>query len=374
MNQQPSYYIGLMSGTSLDAIDAVLIDFNQKPLTIIKTHTSPLNDSLKKNILNIVSAKPMTIEQVGLLHSQLGYAFADTVLALLKKSKISPEKIKAIGSPGQTICHHPNASTYPFTLQAGDASIIATRTSIPTVTDFRSKDVALHGQGAPFAPIFHEQLFRTRQQDRCIINIGGIANITLLPAKKTIPVTGFDVGPGNMLLNAWIAAHQRLPLDYDGQWAEGGHYHEPLLNALLNDAYFLKPPPKSTGREYFNLPWLEHYLTHYSDLSPQNIQATLTRLTAELIAQAVKNYLPRTSTILLCGGGANNRYLVKLIKSLLKQVTVVKTNAFGIDAQFIEAALFAWLAKQRMNERKVDLCHITGASRPAILGAVYLPN
>jgi len=370
---KPSYYIGLMSGTSLDAIDVVLMDFNSKPGRIITTHTVPLSDTLKKNILDISSlSEKISIKQFGLLHSQLGHVFADGVLHLLEKSKISSDQIKGIGSPGQTICHQPNA-TYPFTLQAGDANIIAVRTGITTITDFRSKDVALHGQGAPFAPVFHEVLFRTSQQDRCVINIGGIANITFLPAKSTDSITGFDIGPGNMLLNAWIFAQQRLPFDYDGQWAEGGHCHKPLLNALLNDPYFLKKPPKSTGREYFNLSWLERYLAAYPDLSPQDIQTTLTELTATTIAQTVKKYSPNVSMLLLCGGGANNIYLFDLIKSLLKNITVVKTNALGIDVCFIEAALFAWLAKQRINEKKVNLCDVTGASRPAILGAIYSP-
>ena len=369
---KPLYYIGLMSGTSLDAVDAVLMNLNSKPHRIVATHTVPLSDLLKKSILDISSAKKICINQFGLLHSQLGYFFADAVLDLLEKSKTQPSQVDAIGSPGQTIFHQPNAF-YPFTIQAGDANIIAVRTGITTITDFRGKDVALHGQGAPFAPLIHEVLFRTSQEDRCVINIGGIANITLLPAQPTIPITGFDIGPGNILLNAWIFAQQRLLFDYDGQWAASGHTHKPLLNALLSDPYFVKPPPKSTGREYFNLSWLENYLASFPNLLPKDIQTTLTELTATTIAQTVKKYSPNVSTVLLCGGGANNCYLFKLIKSLLKNVTVVKTNTLGVDVRFIEAALFAWLAKQRMNEKKINLCHVTGASRQAILGAIYSP-
>jgi anhydro-N-acetylmuramic acid kinase len=367
------YYIGLMSGTSLDAIDAVLVDFSQKPLKIIDAHSTPLTESLKNNILNLSTSDGGHIDEFGALHTQLGYAFANTILHLLKKSHIPFNKVKAIGCPGQTIYHNPHGR-YPFTLQAGDANIIAVKTGITTIADFRGKDMALGGQGAPLAPVFHKVLFRSSHENRAVINIGGIANMSLLPADSHHPVTGFDIGPGNILLNAWITAHQRLPLDKNGEWAAAGKNHPALLESLLKDPYFLKSPPKSTGREYFNLSWLDRYLEPYFNLSPQDIQNTLTHLTAKTIAEAVKTCLHPLKTVILCGGGAHNRYLLTLIQSMLPEKKVITTYDLGIDVRFIEAALFAFLAKQRLEEKTINLCAITGAQRKAILGAIYSPH
>jgi anhydro-N-acetylmuramic acid kinase len=365
------YYIGLMSGNSLDAIDAVLIDFTEKPCRLIAAHSDPFDHALKDQILRLSEDNTRVIHQFGAVHTQLGHAFAKTALKLLKKSTTSPNQVHGIGCAGQTIHHQPNYH-HPFTLQAGDGNIIVSQTGITTVTDFRGKDIALGGQGAPFAPVFHDILFRSRHENRAVVNIGGISNISILPANINQPASGFDIGPGNILLNCWICKHKQQLMDKNGAWAASGKKDDALLTYLLKDDFFSKVPPKSSGREYFNLTWLDHCLSSCRrTLAPEDVQNTLAHLTAQIIANAVHDCKYPIKTVILCGGGTRNQYLLNLITSMLPSTNICLTNDFGIDVQWIEAALFAWLAKERLAHRAINLCTITGSQKPAVLGAVY---
>jgi len=363
-------YIGLMSGTSIDAIDAALVDFSQKPLKIIATHSISIPKKIKEEILKICVPGQNEIDQMGEMDIKLGKLFSKAALGVLKKAKVPKEKITAIGSHGQTIRHRPDAK-YPFTLQIGNPNIIAEQTGIITVADFRSKDMALGGQGAPLAPIFHEYLFRNKIENRFIINIGGIANISILPKNLKQKVYGFDIGPGNVLLDAWIFKHKKLPFDQKGKWASAGKICQSLLKKLLNDSYFKKHFPKSAGREYFNLVWLQKYLKIFKKLKPQDVQATLTELTAKTIANAVTQTKLRNGVIFLCGGGTRNIYCVKRITELLKKYHVITSDEIGVAPKWIEAAMFAWLAKQTMERKKLNLSRITGSKKPVILGGIY---
>ena len=283
--------------------------------------------------------------------------------ALLTKSNFSAADITAIGSHGQTVRHQP-VSPHAFTLQIGDPNTIALKTNITTVADFRRRDIANGGQGAPFAPAFHDAFFRTDLEDRAIINIGGIANISILPADKNKPVVGFDTGPGNGLMDAWAQKHICTAYDNNGEWAASGVVNDALLEKLMSDPYFKLPSPKSTGKEYFNLSWLDSFLS--DDLKPEDVQATLLELTARTISKAT----PDNKQVVLCGGGVNNSALVNAL--VTRHPKLKTTEYLGIAPQWVEAAGFAWLAKQTIEKNPVNLTHITGAKQPTILGGTYL--
>ena len=363
-------YIGLMSGTSIDAIDAVLVDFNGSSPQIIDTHTTPFTDSIHDALIDLCQPGPNEIQRTGKWDNQLGHLFADTVLALLNKNPQLSNKIKAIGSHGQTIRHRPN-DQYPFTLQIGDPNIIAEKTGITTIADFRRRDIACGGQGAPLVVAFHEYLFKTPDKNRVILNLGGIANITYLAAEK--PVFGFDTGPANTLLDAWIKQHRKQNYDQNGSWATTGNCRLDLLESLLNDAYFTQPPPKSTGREYFHLPWLETHLKKFAPFKPEDVQATLVSLTAHSIMQAIDAFCAKTDEIIVCGGGSRNSQLMQQLDFLAQKqgISVSTTHVFGIDPQWIEAVAFAWLARQRLNHLPGNSIQTTGARHEAILGGMY---
>lgn len=368
-----TWFVGLMSGTSLDAVDAVLIDWAEHRHEVVAHHSEPIPDHLRAALARLcqpggIEGDP--IDQVGIADREMGELLADAVAALLTTAGIPAGRIAAIGSHGQTIRHRPpdGATTHPFTLQIGDPNCIAARTGITTVADFRRRDIALGGQGAPLVPPFHAAAFRHRDIDRAIVNVGGIANVTLLPARGE--VSGFDVGPGNCLLDAWVKRHLNRPYDAAGAWAQAHSPDASLLRALLQHPFFDRLPPKSTGREEFNPGWLDARLRAFPALEPGVVQATLLALTSTVLTQALAKY-PTVSEVYLCGGGARNSALLADLAARLTPRTVATTAALGIDPQWVEAAAFAWLARETLQGRPGNLPAVTGASRAAVLGAIY---
>lgn len=361
-------YIGLMSGTSLDGIDAVLADFSHPQPKLIANHYNKFAPELRQTILSLCHPGADEINRLGELDVILGKHFAATVKTLLQKNNLSSNIIRAIGSHGQTIRHHPERQ---FTLQIGDPNIIAAETGITTIADFRRRDVALGGQGAPLVPAFHQAVFAKQNANRVILNIGGIANITLLPKKpSSFTVLGFDTGPGNTLLDAWTEKHLQQPFDKNGEWAAQGKINIALLKILLADNFFKLEPPKSTGREYFHLNWLEKHFS--ASENPVDIQTTLTELTAQTIINAIKKYFS-DGEILVCGGGMHNLFLINRLRELAKNFSIESTEKYGIHPNWVEATAFAWLAKQTCEGRPGNLASVTGATKEAILGGIYYP-
>ena len=364
------FYIGLMSGTSLDGIDAALVRFENEQPTVIETIYLPLPSNLKDEIKSLISASDNEINRLMALDVQLGHLFSEAVNELISKAKIKKVDIAAIGSHGQTIRHFPSAE-HPSTLQIADPNIIAETTGITTVADFRRRDIAAGGQGAPLVPAFHEQIFRDENKNRVILNLGGIANITVLPADKNIPVTGFDTGPANTLMNHWIQQQQNKNYDEDGKWAASGTANEDFLKELLNDDYFKLLPPKSTGTEYFNPVWLTKKLSAFTFLSAEDVQASLTNLTATTVKDAIKLCKSEIDELIICGGGVHNKFLLQLLKQYLPSVEINSSEKYGIDPDFVEATAFAWLAKQTIEHQTGNLPEVTGARRKVILGSIY---
>jgi anhydro-N-acetylmuramic acid kinase len=356
--------IGLMSGTSLDAIDVALVDVSKASVRLVATHTHPLTDDLRKDILALCQSGADEINRAGKLHLALGNAFADAVLGLLAQETLSPEKIIAIGSHGQTVRHRPDIG---FSLQLGSADVIATRTGITTIADFRNHDMVLGGQGAPLVPVFHQTLFGKADEKRAIVNIGGMANASLLDGKELI--AGFDTGPGNVLIDHWIKESAGTSYDDKGKFAASGSILADLMESCLADAYFQKQGPKSTGREHFNANWLTGKLKGTE--KPEDVQATLTELTAVSIAGTLQEFAPDAAYV--CGGGSKNDFLLRRLAIHLPDTTVATTDELGWPADWIEAACFAWLAWARLNHVPSTSPQVTGARHAAINGAVYLP-
>lgn len=367
-------FIGLMSGTSLDGVDAVLMVFDAKRDTntlqarVVHTHFLPYSVKLRTAILALQHPTDNELEATALIGNQLATLYAQAVNALLAAAAVSAKQITAIGCHGQTIRHRPEKQ---FTLQIGNAALLAELTGITVVSDFRSRDIAAGGQGAPLVPAFHLAIFADAKINRMIINIGGIANITYLPANGD--VIGFDTGPGNMLMDAWVERHLQKPYDENGDWAATGKVIEPLLNKLLAHEYFNLAPPKSTGRDLFNMPWLESYLAKTSEEqhSPQDVERTLLECTALSLYDAIKRHCGAVQEIYLCGGGAYNTLLVHRLQALLQNVDIQRTDVLGIHASYVEAVAFAWLAKQCLEKNPSNLPTVTGAIGGRILGAIY---
>ncbi len=366
-------YIGLMSGTSMDGIDAALLEFGEHRCEMRATLSTPYPDELRKHLLQ-ASRTPAecTVDVIGNLDRWIGEYFRDAALALLMHNDIDAGEVAAIGSHGQTLRHQPHAAR-PFSLQIGDPNIIATGTGITTVADFRRADIALGGEGAPLAPAFHQWLFADPDANRAILNIGGIANVTLLLASSST-VKGFDTGPGNTLLDNQARKHLQKPFDEGGAWAATGTVSEELLEALLSDKYFGLPPPKSTGFEYFNAQWLKSKISALGKDAPDaiDIQTTLAELSARTIAAAILENAPEVNEVLICGGGVHNRDLVHRLTTCLAGSTVTSTESYGLHPDWVEAAAFAWLAKRRLEGKPGNLPEVTGASRPEVLGAIYM--
>jgi anhydro-N-acetylmuramic acid kinase len=359
-------FIGLMSGTSLDGMDAVLVKFGDSPqdIKMIGHSYVPYEDTLKKSLLGLHLPHTNELEDsliAGNIVSQKAY---QAVEALLRKTGTTPKAVKAIGFHGQTIRHQPQKG---FTLQIGNPALLAELSNINVIADFRSRDVAAGGQGAPLVPAFHKEIFSHPTTHRAIVNIGGIANITLLNPDTS--VSGFDSGPGNLLLDLWSQKHLRKAFDEDGAWAKGGHLIQTLLDAFFKDPYFEKTAPKSTGRDHFNEAWLSKHLQKSYPI--QDIQRTLLELTALSISKSIDTHNVNITEIYLCGGGALNSFLVERLKSLMPQIKIQLTDALGMPTQHVEAAAFAWLAKQTLFSKPGNLPQVTGAEGLRILGALY---
>jgi anhydro-N-acetylmuramic acid kinase len=363
----PELYIGLMSGTSIDGIDAALVDFSANTPKLISTHCHPWPGTIHQALLDSRKLPDTDLHTLAQLDLDTGKIFAQAVNELLERAAIDKSQVIAIGSHGQTIRHRPDADE-PFSLQIGNAEVIAHNTGIDVVHDFRSADIKAGGQGAPLAPAFHAAVFQSDTEHRTVINIGGIANLTLLPAGLSEKITGFDSGPGNNLMDAWMKKINGHSYDRNGQWASSGKINQTLLNELMDDHYFKLAPPKSTGFEYFNLNWLESY--QVSGLRSDDVQATLCELTACSIAQAVKNHAPETQKILICGGGAHNEHLMKRLQINLPDYPISSTDTFGVHPDWVEAMAFAWLAKQTIHGLPGNLPAVTGARQAVVLGQV----
>lgn len=364
-------YIGLMSGTSLDGIDAALIRFDQSQPHLLGALTYPIPAELHAELLALTQPGSDEIERMGQADIRFAALQAEAVHALLTQTAIKPDAVRAIGSHGQTIRHRP-ALAQPFTLQIGDPNTLAERAHIDVVADFRRRDMAAGGQGAPLVPAFHADLFRSANQPRVILNIGGMANITLLPNTDGQAVTGFDTGPGNVLLDACIQQHCQLPFDRDGAWAASGHCQQQLLEQLLNETFFSAAPPKSTGRELFNPAWLARHLAAWGQsLAPADLQATLLELTARSITDALAQHAPTDAAVYVCGGGAHNHFLLQRLRQLRPSPPLFTTEQLGLHPDWVEATAFAWLAKQFMERQPGNLATVTGARGPRVLGALY---
>ena len=362
-----SQYIGMMSGTSLDGIDICHADFSQPQTPLIHQKEYPFPQDLKNEILELCQNNSTTIEKVGLIDHKLGQLYANVVLKFTSEFKINTKEILAIGCHGQTVWHSPEGP-YPFTIQLGDLNIIAVKTGIKTIGDFRRKDIALGGQGAPLVPIFHNHFFKSDTENRIILNIGGISNITKLYINE--PITGYDTGPGNILLDAWIRKVKGLNYDQNGLWASTGTVNKKLLKILLSDPYFIKPAPKSTGREKFNIDWIENILKNQFDHIPeQDVMATLTELTAQSIANEI-NSINKCNTVIVCGGGAYNKDLLHRLKGKLNKINVTTSLQYNIDPLCVESIAFAWLAKIRNEEISGNIPSVTGAREDTLLGTI----
>jgi anhydro-N-acetylmuramic acid kinase len=362
------YYIGLISGTSIDGIDAVLVEFGDRSVRVISANTCKYPAELAEQLLAVTrQPQDCTPDVLGMLDHWVGKCFRDAALQLLEKSGSSPNQVRAIGSHGQTIRHQPDADR-PFTLQIGDANLVAKGTGIDCVADFRRADMALGGQGAPLVPPFHDWLFRDDKIERCVLNLGGIANVTLLPAASG-KISGFDTGPGNTLMDAWARRHRDARFDAGGEWAASGTSDEALLERMAADPYFAKAPPKSTGFEYFNETWLSSFLR--DDKAVADVQSTLCDLTATTVVSAINASQATTAEVLVCGGGVHNTELLSRIAALLPGAAVSSTADYGLDPDWVEACAFAWLAKRTLDGEPGNAPAVTGASRQAVLGGVY---
>lgn len=365
-----SLYAGLISGTSMDGVDAALVTLGERRCELVHTHAHPYDPELRRALLE-ASRDPAScsLDELGELDHRVGIVFRDAVLALLEESGTAPADVAAIGSHGQTLRHQPRARR-PFTLQIGDPNLIAAGTGITTVADLRRRDLAVGGEGAPLTPAFHHWLWGDGPVGRAVLNIGGFANLTVLPAGDD-PVTGFDTGPGNSLMDGWCERHRGRPFDDDGRWAASGRVSDALLEEMLRDDYFRRVPPKSTGFEHFNASWLDAHLAAAGPLPPEDVQATLCALTAATVADALAAYAPRTREVMVCGGGAHNTALLEALAARLPDVAVRSTGELGIGPDWVEAAAFAWLAARRLEGLPGNLPSVTGAREPAVLGAIY---
>lgn len=363
-------YIGVMSGTSLDGVDVVLAAISDKFVAEQSSLSVAFPIELKKRILDICQGQTTTLSEVGKIDRELGSLYADAVNQLLIQTGLTSEDIIAIGCHGQTVWHEPDGEQ-PFTMQLGDNNRIAALTGIATVGDFRRRDMAYGGQGAPLVPAFHLAVLGHPTEKRIVLNIGGIANVTaLLPGAY---VKGYDTGPGNMLMDTWSWRIKQQAYDKDGEWASRGQVDHALLKAMLSDPYFRRSSPKSTGREYFNTQWLEQHLVHFPSISADDVQATLCELTAASIAEQVL-LCGGCERLIVCGGGAKNTFLMQRMAALLPGIEVAPSDKFGLSGDDMEALAFAWLAARTVSGLPGNLASVTGASKETVLGAIYPKN
>ena len=383
-------YIGLMSGTSLDGVDGVLVDFSGAHLHVLAHVNAPLSTALTEELLTLNSPGTNELHRAALAANALVRVYAHVVAQLLDLADIERSAVAAIGAHGQTVRHQPQSfDGTGYTLQLNNPALLAELTGMDVVADFRSRDVAAGGQGAPLVPAFHQSAFGQADQTLAVLNLGGMSNLTVLnPCPATEPpasaldadppsrfhshdVLGFDCGPGNALMDTWCLQHIGQAFDADGAWAAAGRVHGELLAALLDEPYFAQSAPKSTGRDLFNSGWLTWKLEKFSSVAPVDVQATLTELTASVCATCVKRYGPESSTLIVCGGGAFNSHLMARLQALLPRLKVISSQARGLPPLQVEAAAFAWLARNTLLRKTSSLQEVTGASGARILGAIY---
>ena len=367
-------YLGLISGTSADGIDAALVRFHEDDGGATRAElrfgrTYPWPEALRARLVELGQrAAMLTLDDIGELDTRIGHQFADTALAALRDAGVDAGEVAAIGSHGQTLRHRPHGP-HPFTLQLGDASLIAERCGVRTVADFRRRDVAAGGHGAPLLPALHAALLSAPDEHRAVLNLGGIANLTLLPAGDAAGVRGFDTGPANGLMDAWCLRHTGAGYDRGGAFAAAGRVDADLLRRLLDEPWFALPPPKSTGRDQFHLDWLAARLR--GDEAPADVQATLLALSARTVADALRTAQPHTARVIACGGGVHNPLLLAALAECLPDARVESTAVHGLDPDMIEAMGFAWLARQTVLGRPGNLPGVTGAAGPRVLGAIH---
>ena len=363
-------YIGLMSGTSLDGVDAVLADFSGPRCRVLAHHAAPFDDTTRAELLALNSPGANELHRAALAANALALHYARAVRALLKNTDVPAHAVRAIGAHGQTVRHRPGEfDGTGYTLQLNNPALLAERTGIAVVADLRSRDVAAGGQGAPLVPAFHQHMFGQPGQDLLVLNIGGIANLSVLTAGGH--VLGFDCGPGNALMDHWCQRHTKQPFDRDGSWAASGQVLPGLLALFNEEPYLHRAPPKSTGRDLFHPEWLQERLAGFGSASPVDIQATLTEFTASACAASASNYKNNSASLAVCGGGAFNQYLMKRLQALLPSLRVQATDAFGLPALQVEGAAFAWLARQAMLGLPGNLPMATGAQGARVLGCIY---
>ena len=362
-------FAGAMSGTSLDGVDLAIVDLGTAMPRILAATTLPFPEALRADLLRLCHPGEDRLDLLGSVDVRLARLIATGMNTLLEVHDIEPTRIRALGSHGQTVRHQPGGTT-AFSLQIGDPNLIAEETGLTVVADFRRRDMAAGGEGAPLVPAFHAAVFGGANA-RVVVNIGGMANITVLPAGRADSAYGFDTGPGNMLLDIWASRHLGAPMDAGGAWAaQGGPPDPELLHALLAEPYFARPAPKSTGRELFNADWLNARMPR--PLAPAAVQSTLTELTARSIAAGILDIAAVSpAEVLVCGGGRHNTMLIERLAAALPGMTVTTTDALGLDGDWVEAAAFGWLARQRLLNLPGNLPAVTGARGPRILGAVY---
>ena len=359
------HYIGVMSGTSLDGVDIALCKIDEKGCRLLASYEHPFPSALKEEVLHTIT-HAVTLQTIGELDIKLGRLFAKAINTFIEKNTLLREEIRAIGLHGQTLWHAPN-SPYPFSMQLGSTNEVAAATGIDVIADFRGADIANGGEGAPFAPAFHQEIFSHLGSNIAVVNIGGMANISYLGKE----LLGWDIGCGNVLMDAFMQRAQNQPYDKEGAFAKSGSVNMELLQAMLKDEYFTKMPPKSTGREYFNTAWLDSYLQDFQGISDADIQRTLLELTATTIANEANRL--RVERLIICGGGAKNSFLMQRLDALCR-AEVAKSDDYGVSSDFLEAMIFSWLAYKRVHRETVNLKSVTGAKKNAILGAYYAAN
>ncbi len=370
MTSVSEFYIGLMSGTSLDGVDGVLAECAETHTRVIQHAHLPFPPDLTAELLQLNNPGGVDeLHRAALAANALARLYAAVVAELLERAALPPSAVTAIGAHGQTVRHRPGEfDATGYTLQLNSPALLAELSGIDVVADFRSRDVAAGGQGAPLVPAFHQAMFAQAGQTVAVLNVGGIANLSVL---RDDVVLGFDCGPGNALMDAWCRQHTGQPFDAEGRWAAAGQIHQPLLQALLGEPYFALPPPKSTGRDLFNPLWLANKLTGFEALAPVDVQATLTELTASACAADVLRHGAGSTRLIVCGGGALNSYLMQRLQARLPHLTVVSSEQAGLPALQVEAAAFAWLARKAVLRQTASLKSVTGAQGARVLGAIY---
>ncbi len=367
---QAGYYIGLMTGTSADGIDGVLLEFNgEQSFSTLATSSQPFDKELALSIHHLCAQDAqMDFAQLAAIDKKVSDYAVNCVFSLLQTADINAEKVKAIGLHGQTLYHNPQLGV---SWQFGSPHQLVARTSIAVVADFRQLDIAFDGEGAPLVPLFHQHFYRHPKQNRVLLNLGGIANVSFIPSQQDQACTGFDVGPANTLMDLWIRKHKGEAYDHQGEWAAQGKLHSQLLNRMLTDPYFAKQAPKSTGREYFNLRWLKKHLSQFDEIRAVDVQRTLLELTAITVAEQIRKLGVASDQVFAFGGGAHNTLLIKQLCLHLgsKRLGIIKQ--LNIDPDYMEASCFAWLAKQRVAGVSLDASAITGSSQAHLFGVIY---